>query len=96
MREQRHLGITATMVAHVLDNWVMRGIRTERDGSQSRAYLAFVPGLDGMVRVAISMDDELIITAFQDRTATNHWNKGNHHYFVRNYEGLEERNAGQL
>ena len=30
----------------MLDHWVMRGIRTERDGSQSRAYMAFVPGLD--------------------------------------------------
>ena len=45
MREQRHLGITARRVAHVLDHWVVRGIRTERDGSQSRAYMAFVPGL---------------------------------------------------
>ncbi len=90
------MGITARRVAHVLDHWVMPGIRTERDGSQSRAYMAFVPGLDGMVRVAVSMDDELIITAFRDRTATSHWNKGNRDYFVRNYEGLEERNAGQL
>ena len=96
MREQRHLGITSDRVAYVLDHWIVRGIRTERDGSQSRAYLAFVPGLAGLVRVAVSMDDELIITAFQDRTATNHWNKGNSDYFIRNYEGLEERNAGQL
>ena len=96
MREQRHLGITADMVVQVLDHWIVRGIHTERDGSQSRAYLAFVPGLDNMVRVAVSMDDELIITAFQDRTATNHWNKGNRDYFVRNYEDIEEGNASQL
>ncbi len=96
MREHRHSGITDTSVAHVLDHWVVRGVRTERDGSQSWTYMGFVPGLDGLVRVVISMDDELIITAFQDRTATSHWNKGNRDYFVRNYEGLEERNAGQL
>ena len=56
--------------------------------------MAFVSGMDEMVRVAVSMDDETIITAFRDRTATRHWNKGNRSYFVRNYQNLEERDAG--
>ena len=38
-------------------------------------YLAFVPGMMEMVRLAVSMDDERIINAFPDRTATRHWNK---------------------
>ena len=94
MQNQPHPGITAERVERVLDHWLVRGIRTERDGSQSWCYMAFVSGMDEMVRVAVSMDDETIITAFQDRTATRHWNKGNRDYFIRNYENLEERDAG--
>ncbi len=44
-----------------------------------------------MLRVAVSLDDELIITAFPDRTATGHWNKGNLDYFDRTYQSLEVR-----
>ena len=94
MQNQPHPGTTAEGVERVLEHWVVRGIRTERDGSQSWCYMAFVPGMDEMVRVAVSMDDETIITAFRDRTATRHWNKGNRSYFVRNYQNLEERDAG--
>ena len=94
MRNYPHPGITAERVGRVLDHWMIRGIRTEHDGSQSRCYMAFVAGLDEMVRVAISMDDEIIITGFRDRTATRHWNKGNRGYFIRNYQDLEERDAG--
>ena len=70
MRNHPHLGITAKRVENVLENWLIRGIRTESDGRQSRCYIGVVPGLDEMVRVAVSMDDERIISAFQDRTAT--------------------------
>ena len=94
MRDFPHSGITAERVEHVLDHWLVRGIRTELDGSQSWCYLAFVYGMDEMVRVAVSMDDETIITAFRDRTATRHWNRGNQDYFIRNYQNLEERDAG--
>lgn len=93
MQNEPHPGITAERVECVLEHWVVRGIRTERDGSQSRCYLAFVSGLDEIVRVAVSMDDEIIITGFRDRTATRHWNKGDRGYFVRNYQDLEERDA---
>ena len=47
-----------------------------------------------MVRVAVSMDDERIINAFPDRTATRHWNKGNSGYFAHVYEDLEVRDEG--
>ena len=96
MREAPHPGITAERVAHVLEHWLIRGVRTERDGSQSRCYLAFVPGLDQMVRVAVSMDDEKIVTGFRDRGATRSWNKKNREYFVTSYRDLEERNEGYL
>lgn len=93
MKGRRDRDITAEQVKHVLENWVIRGIRTDRYGRQSRAYFASVPGLREMVRVAVSMDDRRVITAFPDRTATTHWNRGELDYFIRNYRNLEQRNA---
>ena len=78
---------------HVLDNWVIRGIKTDALGRQSMCHLAFAPQLEKMVRVAVSMDDNRIITAFPDDAATKHWNEGNLSYFVRHYQDLEERVA---
>ena len=48
-----------------------------------------------MVNVAVSLDDERIVTAFLDRTATGHWNRGNRDYFEMRYENLEIRNENQ-
>ena len=86
-----HIGITAERVAYALGNWLIRGVRRETDGSESMCYIAAVPGLNELVRVAVSMDDERIITAFLDRTATRHWNREDKDYFVRVYQNLEER-----
>ena len=88
-------GITATRVQQVLDNWLIRGIYTDSRGTRSWGYLAFVTGLDKMVNVAVSLDDERIVTAFLDRTATGHWNRGNRDYFEMRYENLEIRNENQ-
>jgi hypothetical protein len=93
MLDSPHLGVTDEHVSHVLEHWRLRGIRTSANGRQSWGYLAFVPGLEEMVRVAVSLDDELVISAFQDRTATRHWNNGNRDYFVRTYQNMEERDA---
>ena len=49
-----------------------------------------------MVRVVVSLDDNRIITAFQDRVATNHWNKGNLDYFAETYQYLEVRDEDSL
>ena len=93
LRNDPHEEIDTKRVEHVLENWLVRGIRREPDGRLSWSYLAFVHGLEEMVRVVVSMDDERIITAFPDRTATRHWNGGNRDYFARTYLILEERNA---
>ncbi len=74
LRTTARKGITPKRVERVLEHWVIRGIRIEDNGRQSWCYMAFVPDLREMVRVAVSMDDERIINAFQDRTATKHWN----------------------
>ena len=84
-------GITARRVQYVLDNWLIRGIYTDSRGTRSWGYLAFVTGLDKMVKVAVSLDDERVVTAFLDRTATGHWNRGNRDYFETHYENLEIR-----
>ena len=44
-----------------------------------------------MVRVAVSVDDEIVISAFRDRNATTQWNRGNHSYFASKYSNLEIR-----
>ena len=96
LREETHSGVTEERIEYVLNNWVLRGIRTEDDGRQSTVYLAFVSDLDKMMRVAISMDDRIIVTAFPDSMATLRWNRGDHEYFVRRYRDLEVRDAGSL
>ena len=93
MKGRPHIGITAELVGHVLENWVIRGIKTETDGRQSSCFWAFAPGMRKMVRVAVSMDDRVIITAFQDRAATKSWSKRERSYFVEHYQNLEERDA---
>ena len=91
LRDNARPGITAQRVAHVLEHWLIRGVRTEQGGRQSACFIAFVPGMAEMVRVAVSMDDERIINAFPDRTATRHWDRGNRSYFTRVYGELEVR-----
>ena len=91
--EETHRGITPERVEYALENWVVRGIRTGADGRQSWVYLAFESRLSKMVRVAVSMDDTVIVTAFPDQAATTHWNRRNIDYFRRHYRNLEVRDA---
>ena len=81
------------MVAQVLDNWVVRGIRTAPDGERSWNYYAFVPGRNSMLRVAVSLDDERIVAAFPDEGATRAWNRGDLAYFRRRLAEVEERHG---
>ncbi len=96
MRSEPNRSITEERVRRVLEHWSLRAIYTENDGTQSWIYLAFVPGLSKMLRVAVSIDDERIVTAFQDRTATQHWNKGNLNYFSTRYQNVEVRDANYI
>ena len=83
--------ITAERVEYILENWVVRGIHTAIDGTQSWVYFATPPDLGKMVRVAVSIDDERIATAFPDTQANNHWSRGNISYFGRKYRNVEVR-----
>ena len=90
MQQMKDRKVTRAQVKQVLDNWILRGIRTRGDGSQSITYYAFVPAHGKLVRVAISIDDERVTTVMPDRTATNHWDRGTLDYFDR-LQDLEMR-----
>ena len=96
MRNSTHIGITAERVRYVLENWVIRGIKTDADGRQSLCYWASVPELEKMVRVAVSIDDTAIITAFRDTPATHKWRNSDLSYFERRFRHLEVRDASSL
>ncbi len=88
-----HLGITKEEVAYVLDNWTLRGIFTDQDNRQSRVYYAFVPALKKVVRVAVSMDDTMVNTAFADSQATKQFARGNWGYFSSKLQEMETRDV---
>ena len=88
LRNKRRPEVTLERVVYVLDNWVIRGVHTER---QSMNYVAFVPEVDTVIRVAVSLDDKEIVTAYPDRTAKNHLNRGNLAYFTKKLADMEVR-----
>lgn len=81
----------------VLDNWVVRGSRHDESGRPSMAYLGWVEhgGVERLMRVAVSMDDRRIVTAFLDTAATEKLNSADFDYFQRNYGRLEIRNEAE-
>ena len=86
-----HAEVSNQDIAYVLDNWTLKGIYTNRDGSDTINYLAFVPTLGKVVCVGVSLDDKLITTAFADRGATRNLNRGNPDYFANRLKDLEVR-----
>ena len=92
LRGRPHARITANGVAHALENWILRGVRIDEHGEESMCYIGPAPGIRGMIRVAISMDDEKIITAFADQRATRALKRGDDDYFDMVYGDWEKRN----
>ena len=82
--------VTRERIVYVLENWVIRGVHTKR---QSMNYLAFVPEVDTVIRVAVSLDDKRIVTAYPDRTARNHLIQGEFAYFANQLANMEVRDA---
>ena len=91
--ETAHNEITLERLTVVLNNWVVRGIRQDRDGRRSIASLGWIEHKGGrrLMRVAVSIDDRRIISAFLDKTATEKLHNRDTGYFQRNYERLEMR-----
>ena len=91
MRNMPHPGITTERVAYALEYWILRGVRIDEHDEESICYIGPAPGLRGMIRVAVSMDDERIITAFADQSATRALRRGDDDYFDMEYEDWEKR-----
>lgn len=91
----RRRELTEEQIVAVLENWIIRGVRTDFNGRQSMAYLGWVEyeGRNRLMRVAVSLDDQRIITAVLDGTATDKMEEGNWDYFRRHYAELEEGNG---
>ena len=54
LRENPHPGVTAGRIQHVLENWIVRGICTDSNGSVTVTYWGFVPGRKPVLRVPVS------------------------------------------
>ena len=91
--ETVHNEVTLERLTGVLADWVVRGIRTDRDGRRSIAFLGWIEhrGRRRLMRVAVSIDDRRVISAFLDGKATEKLNNNDMDYFQRNYEKLEVR-----
>ena len=91
-----HEQITAERIQYVLEHWVIRGTCTDSRGTQSLVHWSYVLGFNKMVRVVVSLDGNTIVTAYPDRTAGRHWDKGNFDYFTMRCEDIEVRDAGYI
>jgi hypothetical protein len=78
-------------MAYALSRWKLRGLRTDPSGRLSWNYYALVPRLNHVVRVVISLDDTMVVTAFLDQTADGHWKNGNLAYFANRLQLMQER-----
>jgi hypothetical protein len=67
--------------------------QTDWRGRQSIAFLGWIEYRGGrrLMRVAVSIDDQRIISAFLDTNAAEKLNSGDMGYFQRHYEQLEVR-----
>ena len=94
----RRQEITEERIISVLENWVIRGLRTDASGRQSTAYWGWVlfEGVERLLRVNVSMDDRRLTTAYLDSRATRKFVTADMSYFHRNYAGIEVQNESDL
>ena len=85
--------LTPERLISVLENWVIRGIYTDKEGIQGIAYLGLVEyrGKLRLMQVGVSMDDQRICTAYLHRRALHNLRTGNRSYFERHFGNLETR-----
>ena len=70
--------LTEERITAVLENWVIRGVGADRLGRPGMNYLGWVEyeGETRLMRVVVSMDDQRIVTAYLDRSATKRFASG--------------------
>ena len=85
--------ITVQNLSEVLENWVIRCIKYAEPGRPGRVHFGWVEhkGVQRLMRVAVSMDNQRIATAFVDTSASEALHDGDFDYFQRNYEQVEIR-----
>ena len=93
-RAQERPYATAVNIAHVLDQWIFRCVARQQGGRESRTYWGSIRhgGKSYLMRVGVSMDDEIIATAYIDSMATRKWLAGDLSWFRHKCLGdVEER-----
>ena len=84
--------VTPSRVVYALENWVIRATHLDPvTRLESVLHFAPVPPLRGILRIAVSIDDEKIVTAFIDQEATIRWKRGDLDYFYDIYYDVEVR-----
>ena len=91
----RERSITEVQIAYVLDNWQLRGIDNTLGREPTYVYFAYIPEQTKVLKVAISLDDERIVTTHFDTRATKSFQRGTRNYFAK-YRDLEERDEGNI
>ena len=89
--ENKHPEISKRDISYVLGRWKIRGVWTDDQGRQSWNYYAMVPRLGRVVRVAVSLDDSLIVSVFIDRNATVRWRRRELSWFTNRLSRMEHR-----
>ena len=91
-----HSGVTAKGIERVLDNWLIRGDCIDSRGSRTMTHWGVRPGFKTLLRVAVTLDDETIVTSYPDRAASDNWLRGNIGWFKERCKDLEVRDESQL
>ena len=87
-------GITADGIQYVLEHWWARGICVDSKNSTTMTYRGVPPGWNAMLRVAVSPDDQRIVTAHRDYKAARRLEDAGRPWFAGRCRDLEVRDAG--
>lgn len=85
--------VTAAGIQYVLEHWQARGICVDSRNSTTITYWGIPPGENAMLRVAISLDDQRIITAHRDHKAARRLADEGRPWFAGRCRDLEVRDA---
>lgn len=95
LRDFADRDVTASRIQHALENWVVRGICKDGQGSREAiTYWGLVPGREEMLRVVVSLDNQEIVTAHFDEFAAARVEDQGRPWFQRRCRDLEVRDAG--
>ena len=89
LRDSRREEVTYDRLLQVLNHWALRGAAADRHGEQSIRYYGFVPGVNHVLRVSVSIDDSRIVSGFIDSQATGKLAAADWSYFARKLRDME-------